>query len=91
MHKVVKGIRATIKSEGRDTTHTPRLPEEVLNAIYSLLSAVQAVMQARSTGNRAQYGIEVKKLPAKYRYIIFPFLKLKLTNVLHMCFDKFLF
>ena len=71
LHKVVKGIRATIKSEGRDTTHTPRLPEEVLNAIYSLLSVVQAVMQARITGNRAQYEIEVKKLPTKYRYIIF--------------------
>ena len=67
LHKVVKGIRATIKSEGRDTTHTPRLPEEVLNAIYSLLSTVQAVMQARITGNRAEYKIEVKKLPTKYR------------------------
>ena len=83
LHKVVGGIRATIKSEGRgNTTHTPRLPEEVLDAIYSLLSTVQAVMQARSTGNRAQYEIQVRKLPTKYRYIIFPsiFLKLKLTT-----------
>ena len=70
LHQAVAGIRATIKAEGRgNTTHTPRLPQEVLNAIYSLFANVQAVMQARSTENRAQYEIEVKKLPTKYRYI----------------------
>ena len=82
LHQAVAGIRATIKSEGRgNTTHTPRLPQEVLNAIYSLLATVQAVMQARNTGNRAQYEIEVKKLPIKYRYIFqFFFETLSLRN-----------
>ena len=84
LHQAVAGIRATIKAEGRgNTTHTPRLPQEVLNAIYSLFANVQAVMQARSTGNRAQYDIEVKKLPSKYRYIILSSIFLKLYPSAH--------
>ena len=68
LYKGINGIRRNIKGEGRgNVRHTPEIPQSTLQAIFGLLSIVQAIMVARFSQNEVDFQENLSKIPENYR------------------------